>query len=99
MAQCGGCGAGRELVCRACDGVHDVDGALHESKCMVEHEGFHLAVDPAAPEGPLEERPSNLDLGFRARDLYVASRLDFPGHEEIGRKINQEQSTGVAKQA
>jgi len=25
----------------------DEDDALHESKCMVEHEGFHLAVDPA----------------------------------------------------
>jgi len=76
LAQCGGCGAGRELVCRACDGVHDEDDALHESKCMVEHEGFHLAVDPAAPVDPLEERPPDLDLGFSLLEVAVSGAAD-----------------------
>ena len=54
----------------------DEDDALHESKCMVEHEGFHLAVDPAAPEGPLEERPSDLDLGFSLLEVTVSGAPD-----------------------
>ena len=43
---------------------------------MVEHEGFHLAVDFTAPSDPLEERLSDLDLGFSLLEVAVSGAAD-----------------------
>src|SRR5262245_15940456 len=54
----------------------DENDAVHEPERMVEHEPLHLAVVPATPVRPRQERPADFDLAARLVVVGVARRPD-----------------------